>query len=152
MAIAFNPSNYINHQSAGNVYSTVSALGVEGAYEKSLEYYNAAKVLNPLNPGIDLAISRTALSNNKLIEAREYANKSLVLKPNLIDTLLTLSQIARAENNKTEAVSFAERALALDSQNEDLIAYVTALKSGSTTPPPVTTDGAESTETNPIAE
>ncbi len=152
MAIDYNKSNYVNHQSAGNVYSTISALGVEGSYEKALEYYNAAKILNPLNPGIDLAMSRTALANNKLSEAREYANNSLALKPNLIDTLLTLSQVARLENNRTEAVSFAERALALDPRSQDLIDYVAALKSGSaTTTPPVSAD-TSITETNPIAE
>jgi len=148
MAIDYNTSNYLNHQALGNVYSTVSVLGVEDAYERALESYNKAKELNPLNPGIDLAIARTALNGNKLTEAREYANKALVVKPNFIDALLTLSQIARAENKNTESINFAEQALALAPKNQDLIDYVAALKSGNTnTTPPITP-----TDTDIIAE
>ncbi|MEX2052366.1 MAG: hypothetical protein WD991_01560 [Candidatus Paceibacterota bacterium] len=140
LAVNYNPSNHLNHLALGNVYSVVSSLGVADAYEKAVEHYNMAKGLNPLNPGIDLALSRTALNNNKLVEARAFANTALELKPNFIDALLTLSQIARLENKNQEAITFAEQALALAPDNQDLVNYVASLKSGNAPAnPPVTT-------------
>jgi tetratricopeptide (TPR) repeat protein len=122
---------------------------VEDAYERAVESYNTAKELNPLNPGIDLALSRTALNNNKLVEARAFANQALELKPNFIDALLTLSQIARLQNNNQEAITFAGQALALDPTNQDLINYVSSLRSGDNPiPPPVTPTEID----QPIAE
>ncbi len=149
LATTYNSSNYLNNQALANVYSTVSALGVEDAYEKAVEFYQKAIAQNPLNPGLPLAISRTALANNKLKEAKEFANASLALKPNFLDALITLSQVSKLEGNGKDAISYAEQALALDPTNEALIDYVDSLKNGtSATPPPVDSTTPPPTDSN----
>ena len=84
--------------------------------------------MNPLNPGIQLALSRTAFTNNKIEEAKDYANAALSLKADYIDAFIVLSQIAKSEGNNSSALSYAEKALALAPTNKDLIQYVNSLK------------------------
>ena len=129
-AIAYNPKNYLNHQSLGNVYSVAGTLGVANAYPKAIESFMAASDLNPLNPRLKLAIAQINLSNKNQDEAKKFANEALSLKPDYIDAILMLSQVARAGGDSKSALSYAEQALSLSPSNQDLLKYVDSLKAG----------------------
>ncbi len=126
----YNPSNYLNLQMLGSLYQTFGGVGVTGAYDKAIESYQKASLLNPNNPGIKLSIARTYMADGKNKEAKDFAKQALELKPDLIDTLITLSQIAKIDGENTSAISYAQQALALAPVNKDLIQYVNALKGG----------------------
>lgn len=128
LATTYNSKNYFNFQMLGFVYDTLGTLGIEGGYDKAISAYQQASTLNPLNPGLKLAIARAYLASGQTKEAKDYAEQSLALKPDYVDTLVALSQIAKSENNNTEAISFAEKALALLPGDVDLIQYVNSLK------------------------
>ncbi|MFA6520515.1 MAG: hypothetical protein WCT44_02840 [Candidatus Paceibacterota bacterium] len=136
LAVAQNPSNYINFLLLGAVYNTAGALGVKDAYPKAVEAYQIASNLNPLNPGIKLSMAKVSLSDGKTKIAKDYANSALELKPDYIDALLILSQIAKSEGDTSEALSLAEKALVLSKNNKDIAEYVNSLKGPSSTPKP----------------
>lgn len=147
-AIAYNKGNYQNFAMSGSVFNMLASLGVEGSSDKAIEAYKQASLLNPLNPGIQLALSRTSFTANNIKNAKDYANKALELKPDYVDALIMLSQIAKKEGNNSEALLYAEKALALLPTNKDLIDYVKSLKGGSTpTVSAPTTPTASSTKT-----
>ncbi len=129
-AIAYNPKNYLNHQALGNLYSVAGALGVKDAYAKAGEAYKAASMLNPLNPGIKLAMARAAIADGKTKEAKELALLSLSLKPDYIDALILLSQLSKEAGESRQALIYAEQALALAPESKELLDYVNSLKGG----------------------
>ena len=128
MATAYDSLNYLNFRLLGSVYQAAGALGVKDVYVKAIEAYQTASGLNPLNPGIKLAMASASFSNGKIKEAKDYAQAALSLKPNYIDAMITLSQIGKSEGNTSEAFSYAQNALALDPTNKNLIEYVDSLK------------------------
>lgn len=142
MATAFDPSNYLNFQLLGSVYQTVGALGVKDAYSNAVLAYKTASLLNPLNPGLKLAMAGASFVDGKVKEAKDYANEALSLKQDYVDALVTISQIAKKEGDNTKALSYAEAALSLLPNDKNLIQYVNSLKGSSSsvsTEAPVTT-------------
>lgn len=135
-ATTYNPNNYLNFQALGDVYSTVAVLGVEDAPSKAIEAYTTASSLNPVNPGLKLAIARVYLADNKTKEAKDFANEAMTLKPDFIEGLILLSQIEKKNGNNSQAIYYAEQALSLARTDKGLIDYVNSLKNG-TTPTPV---------------
>lgn len=135
-ATTYNANNYLNFQALGDVYSTVAVLGVEDAPAKAIEAYTTASSLNPVNPGLKLAIARVYLADNKTKEAKDFANEAMTLKPDFIEGLILLSQIEKKNGNNSLAISYAEQALSLARTDKGLIDYVNSLKNG-TTPAPI---------------
>jgi hypothetical protein len=134
MATTYDPSNYLNFQLLGSVYQSVGALGVKDAYSKAGEAYKIASDLNPLNPGLKLAMASASFIDGKIQDAKDYANAALTLKGDYIDALITLSQIAKKEGDNSKALSYAKAALSLAPDNKDLISYVNSLGSSASTP------------------
>jgi hypothetical protein len=132
-AILFNKENYQNYTMSGSVFNMLASLGVEGSSDKAIEAYKQASLLNPLNPGIQLALARSSFANGKVKEAKDYANAALALKADYIDAYIVLSQIAKSEGSNSSALSYAEKALSLAPADKDLIKYVNSLKGGSST-------------------
>lgn len=131
MAVVYNPANYLNHQLLGSIYQAVGSIGVKDSYVKALEAFQGASNINPLNPGLKLAMANASFADGKKKEAKEFAKEALALKGDYIDALLTLAQIARDEGNRSEALSYAQTALFLNPTNKDLIEYVDSLRSSS---------------------
>ncbi len=134
-ATTYNANNYLNFQALGDVYSTVAILGVEDAPAKAIEAYTTASSLNPVNPGLKLAIARVYLADNKTKEAKDFANEAMTLKPDFIEGLILLSQIEKKNGNNSLAISYAEQALSLARTDKGLIDYVNSLKNGATPTP-----------------
>ncbi len=133
LATTVNNANYLNFRMLGSVYESVGAYKVEGAYDKAIEAYNQASLLNPTNPGLKLSEARVSFANGKTKEAKDFANQALSLKKNYIEALIILSQIVKSEGDHAGALSYAEQALSLSPTNKDLIQYVNSLKGVSTT-------------------
>ncbi len=130
LATTYDSENYLNFQALGAVYQRLNALGVKDAYDKAIQAYTRASVLNPLNPGIKLNMANIAIAGDKIKEAKEYALAALALKADYIDALIILSQIAKSEGENALALSYAQKALAIAPANQDLIKYVDSLKGG----------------------
>jgi len=130
LAVQYNSMNYLNFRLLGSIYESVIPFGVSGAFEKAVDSYSKASMLNPMNPGIKLDLTRVSFAGKDIKSAKDYANSALALKPDLIDTLIILSQIAKSEGNQVEAISYAERAFYLAPQNKELEQYLSSLKNG----------------------
>jgi tetratricopeptide (TPR) repeat protein len=139
MAIAYNPKNYINFQFLGSLSEGVGPLGIKDGYSSAITAYQQASALNPLNPGIKLAIANAYFLNGDTKDAKDYGKQALTLKPDYIDALFFLSQIAKSEGNNAEAQSYAEAALSLDPTNKDLIQNVNSINTPASNPAPDTT-------------
>lgn len=144
-ATTYNANNYLNFQALGDVYSTVAVLGVEDAPAKAIEAYTTASSLNPVNPGLKLAVARVYLADNKTKEAKDFANEAMTLKPDFIEGLILLSQIEKKNGNNSLAISYAEQALSLARTDKGLIDYVNSLKNN-TTPTTIPTPEVVETE------
>ena len=127
MATSYDPLNYLNFQLLGSTYQTVGSLGVKDAYSKAVLAYKNASNLNPLNPGLRLAMAGASFVDGKVKEAKDYANAALSLKKDYIDALIILSQIAKSENNNSAAMSYAQAALSISPEDKNLIQYVNSL-------------------------
>lgn len=127
LATTYNGANYLNFQLLGSIYQAVGALGVKDAYDKAISAFQAASGLNPLNPGLKLAIASASFADGKIEEAKGYANAALALKPDYIDALITLSQIAKSEKDDAKALSYAQAALFLSPTDKNLIQYVNSI-------------------------
>ena len=135
LATSYDNKNYVNFQLLGSVYQSVGTLGVKDAYSQAVSAYQAASVLNPLNPGIKLSIAGALFLDGKVKDAKDYANQALTLKPDYIDALITLSQIAKSEGNNADAFSYGQAALSLDPTNKSLIQYIDSLNGSAASSP-----------------
>src|SRR3989344_2444907 len=141
-AILYNPKNYLNFQALGSLYQNLALLGVKDTYSKAIEAYKVALTLNPLNPGLKLAMAKASFTAEKNKEAKDYANTALSLKPDYIDALVVLSQIAKSEGDNAGALSYAQTALSFSPENQSLITYIDSLKTASLNDNAVSSDVA----------
>ena len=124
------------------MYQNLALLGVKDTYSKAIEAYKVALTLNPLNPGLKLAMAKASFTAEKNKEAKDYANTALSLKPDYIDALVVLSQIAKSEGDNAGALSYAQTALSFFPENQSLITYIDSLKTASLNENAVSSDVA----------
>jgi hypothetical protein len=149
MATSYDPLNYLNFQSLGSTYQTLGSLGVKDAYSKAVIAYQNASNLNPLNPGLKLAMAGAFFVDGKVQEAKDYANTALSLKQDYVDALIFLSQVSKSENNNSAALSYAQAALSLSPTDKNLIQYVNSLNNpvpASTSVAPIPTKTTKTTK------
>jgi tetratricopeptide (TPR) repeat protein len=121
-AVNQNKKLYLNHLNLGNVYSSLSSLGIEGSYEKSIESFNKAKELAPNNPSIVLARASLEFLNENNEEAKQFISEALLLKTNYTDAFFLLAEIEAKEGNVSGAIKQAENA-AQKSPNDSSIFF-----------------------------
>ena len=117
MAVEIDPSNYQNWMSLSKVYGSVVPLKVEGAYDKAVEAYGNALILNPGNPAIVLSLANLEVANGNIEKATEYIITSIQMKRNYSEAYYLLSQIESSKGNEAEAISIIE-ALAKETPND----------------------------------
>ncbi len=132
-AVVYDSTNYINYETLGLVYETVSSFGVDGAFAKAIENYEKASTLNPQNPEIKLYLARVSFSNGKTDDAKKYTEQAVALKSDYVDGLIFMSQVYKNEGNNSLASFYAKQALSLDPNNQNLIQYVSSIKDNSVT-------------------
>ena len=150
LAVNNDNTNYLNYKMLGLVYETIARYGVTDANTKSIEAYKKAGELNPLNPGIKLALARVTYTSGDTKRAKDYLNQALTLKPDYVDALITFSQILKSEGNNSDALTYAEKALTISPDDKNLSQYVDSFKNNSPASVENTTVGTS--KTNPKAK
>ncbi len=147
LAESYDPTNFLNYESLGSVYTAGILLGVSGSYDQAVLAYQKASSLSPLDPSIKLELARLAFQNKDVTGAKNYANQALSLKGDYIDALVVLSQIAKSEGNNTDALSYAEIALSYSPNDASLLQYVNSLQNNSAPAPTQATNTTSKTTT-----
>lgn len=124
----YNHTNFLNYLGLGIVYEFAGSLGAPGHYDKAFLAYESASRINPLNPGIKLAMARVSLANKNKVEAMSYAEESLRLKPDYFDVLVFLAQFSKNEGDLAGARGYATSALMLAPSNKQLLDFLENLK------------------------
>jgi len=101
-AVAYNPDNFLNHQSLGVIYLTLGSYGIPGAYEKAIEVNLRASELNPLNPALKLLLSRSYVASGDIAKARELAEEALLLKGDYLEAREYLNTLQSSESAAKE--------------------------------------------------
>jgi tetratricopeptide (TPR) repeat protein len=146
-AVNYDSKNYLNYQQLGSVFQTAGGLGVKDGYTNAVANYKQASLLNPLNPGLKLAVAGVFFADGKIKEAKEAANEALSLKGDYIDALVTLAEIAKKEGNTAEALSYAKTALSITPTDKNLIDYVNSLGGSASAGTSITTPTTTTTTT-----
>lgn len=116
-AITLDPTDPFNHQLAGQIYSILSLVGVEGAGERAIESFAKSKELDPQNPIIDLLEADLALSSGDNESARTSAEESVRKKRNFTEALFFLAQLDINDGNVERAISIVRGIVQLEPQN-----------------------------------
>ncbi len=116
-AITLDPTDPFNHQLAGQVYSVLSLIGVEGAGERARESFIAAKVLDPQNPIIDLMEADLALASGDTALARAGAEEAVRKKGNFTEALFFLAQLDINDGNVERAIIIVNGIAQMEPQN-----------------------------------
>lgn len=127
-AIAWDPTNYRNWFTLGQVYENFAATGIAGALESGREAYNEALSRSTNNPAIYLAFARLDALLGNLDEAKQNIDKALELKSNYTDAYFTLAQLEVASNNIPGAIRGVEATTVLDPNNAGLFFQLGLLK------------------------
>ncbi len=132
LATVYDSTNYLNFQSLASVYETAAQKGAgNDAYNKAIDAYKSAILLNPNNPGLKLAVANDYIAMGDVKNAQTFASMALAEKPDYINALIILSQLAKSQGNNAQALSYAETALRYAPNNADLVKYVNSLKNSS---------------------
>mgnify|MGYP003393302220 CR=1 FL=1 len=142
-AVDYNPKNYLNYKTLGNVYTTMGTLGVKDGYAEATKAYIKAIELNPANPGLKLSLAKVYFAEGKTKEAKDFATQASNITPayfvngaNLevnsfaIDVLITLSQISKKAGSTSEALSYAKKAQELSPKDKSITDYINSLQNG----------------------
>lgn len=127
-ATEIDPNNYQNWIARGQVYQSVTPLGIQGAYENALSSYQQALTLNPNGPGVYLALARLEVAHKDNLKARDYITEALKLKSNYTEAVFLLSQLEINDGNVDKAIKSVEAATILAPTNPVLFFQLGLLK------------------------
>lgn len=117
LATQIDPTEHLNWQVLGQIYSALSLVGIEGSYEEAKKAYALSKQYNPKHPGVYLLEAQLELSANHLNEARSLANQALEMKLDHADAMYFLAQVDLVEGKVTEALARMQSVVASHPQN-----------------------------------
>jgi tetratricopeptide (TPR) repeat protein len=117
IAIENDPDEPANHTVLGNIYSLLTSVSVEGAYDRAAEQFDRVQALNPKNPLplLERAILEARAGN--IEAARTRIAEAIALKSNFVEAFFLLSQIEIATGNVEAAISSTQATITLDPQN-----------------------------------
>jgi len=104
-AVAERPTNYENWLYLGNIYRSLTSLGIEGAYEQSSGVFAKARELNPQSPLVPLLLARLEVTHGDLAKANDFIQQSLDKKPDYNEALFLISQIEVSLGNVDNAIA-----------------------------------------------
>jgi tetratricopeptide (TPR) repeat protein len=125
MAIASNPTNYLNYQFAGSIYQVDPE-----ASQQALSLFNKSLELYPYNPNAYFAIARSKAAAGDTEGAIEALKKTLEVGPLHTEALLSAAQISLQEKKTDEALSLLVRAYQSDRSRSDILLSVASLQAG----------------------
>jgi tetratricopeptide (TPR) repeat protein len=109
--INLNPNNYLNYETRGEFFLSISAMNIDNLYELAKQDFEKALELSPNNPKLYLALARNEIQNNNFEKAEEYIGKALELKPNYVEAIFLFSRMQVLQGKIDEATINAEAAL-----------------------------------------
>lgn len=116
-AVAKNPTEAQNWSLAGDIYSALAVVKIEGASDRAKEAYNEAKARDPQNPYYDMQLAIASFRADNRAEARTYAEAALSLKANYTDALFLISQVDIADGDIKKAIATTQALIALEANN-----------------------------------
>ena len=116
-AVDFDGTNYVNHAALAQVFSAVTPLKIEGAYEAAVQAYQNALAVNPESPELYLALARLEAVKGDNAAARTQIGKALEKKGDYAAAVYLLAEMQVAERNLPEAIRSVE-AVAMLSPND----------------------------------
>lgn len=99
------------------VYNLLANTGLEGSRELSLETLNAARLRDPRNPEIPLAVAQVHAQANDAESARTALEDALQLKSNYTPALLMLTELDIASGNLESAIERTSAVVTLEPRN-----------------------------------
>ncbi len=108
---------YKNWVNLGNVYKSMTTVGVGNAVENSISAYDKALELRPSSPSVyyDKAQLEKARGDNK--KAREYVEKAISLRNQYTDAIFLLAQIQAEENDIENAINSVKAIILFEPKN-----------------------------------
>lgn len=124
------PTDYQNWTVLGNVYRSVAALNVDGAYQGAKDAYMKAQELHPTSPVIPYVLAQLELQQKRNDEAEAQALASVNLKRDYIPAILFLAQLEIQLGKANEALQAAEAAAYFAPNDSAVLLQVGLLRSG----------------------
>lgn len=117
MAVGLDPTEPLNWIMLGQIYSTFTMVGVEGAYSTGKEAYSKARELDPTNPSILLLMAQLESRNGDYIAARSVVEEVLKMKPNYTEALYFSVQLDIVEGDMKTALEKSRIIISIDPTN-----------------------------------
>ena len=117
LAIDLDPTDPINHQTLGQIYSTLALVGIEGAKERAKESFETARQFNPHNPTLYLLEADMELRSGDRTLARELAEKAVKVRPVHTEALFFLAQLDINDGNVERAIEIVTDTVQIEPQN-----------------------------------
>lgn len=116
-AIDSDRSEPLNWVVLGQIYSALTAAGVEGAYDRANESFAEAQKLDPLNPSVVLLSAQAAARGSDSDRSRQLAEQAIGMKSNYVDAFLFLTELDIAEGNVEDAIRRTKSVISLEPNN-----------------------------------
>jgi tetratricopeptide (TPR) repeat protein len=117
LAIKFDPTNFENYLQYGNVFATLSSLGVQNTTSFARENYEQALRLNPKSPRILFMLSNVEFTAGDRAKAKDYAYQALAQRPNFPEVLSFLVQLEMQDGNTAAAITAVNAAVVAEPTN-----------------------------------
>ncbi|MDO8552593.1 MAG: tetratricopeptide repeat protein [bacterium] len=102
-AVSADSGNYRNWLSLAQLYSELSAGGIQGADKNAKDAYERARIENPTSPLPLLGLAQIDLAASDNKAALEHLNSALAIKSDLTQARLLLSQLSARTNDLAKA-------------------------------------------------
>lgn len=129
------PNDYQNWTVLGNVYQSVTGLGIEGAYEGARVAYEKAVSLNPTSPVLPYVLAQLEFGEKNLPAAEAYVLSAVNLKRDYIPAILFLSQLEIQLGKAQEALQAVEAAAYFAPNDPAVLLQVGLLRLGTADAP-----------------
>lgn len=117
VAVEIDPTEPLNWQVLGQLYSALTFAGVEGSADRARDAYERARTYAPQNPTLLLLQAQLASRTDNLDRARELAEQSVAMKRDYTEALLFLSQIDILNNDVVAAIGRTESIISIEPNN-----------------------------------
>jgi tetratricopeptide (TPR) repeat protein len=116
-AIASNSTEPAAYITQAQIYSVLNVAGVLGALDRATTSMATAKLLDPLDPSVDLALAQIHIQDGDQVQAMAALDNALALKPNYVEALNLLVQMHIASDNVAEAIINTQTIIQLEPNN-----------------------------------
>jgi len=117
LAVERDPTDPLNYQLLGQIYSMLALVDVEGAKDRANEAFEAARRYDPHNPLLYMLKAELALQEKDPAAARQAAEEAVRIRPAYTEALYFLTQLDIADGNIDAAINRTIGLVQLEPQN-----------------------------------